>query len=189
MIDRQDFWILTFHLIRLKFVKRLIVLSGALVLAVVWNTQFCLAQENSATTDVSRIERLIKDSKLDFKTINNFFKVTFSITNQNRQQVVYARQTIQSYNSLEGFEVFTICWDSVTAPSNDFLVETFSRSFKFGGLVYEFPSETQSHYRIRYRTMAFMDTTGDRLKDICEIVASTGDDLEKKLNPGSEDKF
>jgi hypothetical protein len=144
------------------------------------------------STNVPVLEKTMTGANLVFEGIPDFWKVRYNITpgtptGSKRAQTVFIRKAAHDYNSLLVHEAFGLIYDSPTPPSDALMIETMSRRFSIGGIVYEVPSATQKNYRFRFKFDLPQDTQGPTLREYLEIIAATADDLEVKLNPGSGD--
>jgi len=144
------------------------------------------------STNVPVLEKAMTGASLVFESIPDFWKLRYNITpgtptGPKRAQTVFIRKSAFDYNSLLVHEAFGLIYDSPTPPSDALVIETMSRRFAIGGIVYEVPSSTQKNYRFRYKMDLPQDTQGQILREYLEIIAATADDLEVKLNPGSGD--
>ena len=141
------------------------------------------------STPTSPLEATLKDAKLSYTEIGNFYQLKYDFSDTKRKQTAYIRKMEESYNSLKVQEIFSICYDSKDTPSAELLQSVFQKRFAIGGLVLEAPSETQTNWRIRFRVTLTTSALPETLKEYLNLVAGTADNLEKELNPTQEDKL
>jgi hypothetical protein len=147
-----------------------------------------MVQSPAPQTEVS-LGTTLKDAKLSHTDIGNFYKLKYDFSDTKRSQVAYIRKAEESYNSLKVQEIFSQCYDKPEPPSAEVLQSAFQKRFTIGGLVLEAPSEKQANWRIRFRVTLATNALPETLKEYLKLVAGTADNLEKELNPGSEDKL
>jgi hypothetical protein len=135
------------------------------------------------------IDDLMKATKLIYKNLESFYSLKFDIPDSKRKQEVFVRKAGNEYRSLKVNEVFGLVWESDKPATTEQLLTIFQKRFKMGGLIYELPSATQKLYRIRYAVSMPLNSTPETAAFYINIAATTGDDVEKELNPGQEDKF
>ena len=147
-----------------------------------------MVQSPAPQTEVS-LEATLKDAKLSYTDIGNFYKLKYGFSDTKRSQIAYIRKVEESYNSLKVQEIFSLCYDKSDPPSSEQLQSIFQKRFSIGGLVLEAPSEKQANWRIRFRVTLATNALPETLKEYLNLVSGTADSLEKELNPGSEDKL
>lgn len=135
------------------------------------------------------VEDLLKAAKLIYSDMPNFFNLKFDISDSKRTHTVYVRKTTWEFRSLKNNEVYGLVWESAMAPTADQLLTIFQKRFKIGGLVYELPSEAQKLFRIRFSVWMPLNSSAQVASTYLSLVSTTGDEIEKELNPGKEDNF
>lgn len=121
--------------------------------------------------------------------IGGFVKIPYTITESQRKQAVYIRKSASEYRSLKVVEIYSLVWESDQEPSNEQVLKAAEIRFSVGHLVFEAPSESQPKYRYRFRVTVDSDITFPRLKAVLDVVAATGDGVEKQLSPDAGDVF
>lgn len=147
-------------------------------------------QSSPAQTTPPAIDPLggvLKASGLSFTDITRFYKLKFDYSDSKRSQYVYIRKAPETFRSLSVQEIYSLLYESPTAPSPEVLRKVFVKIFTIGGLVLEAPSAGQSMWRIRFRIDAPTVTTPERLKQYLLLAAGTADALEQELS--TEDKL
>ncbi len=135
------------------------------------------------------IDDLMKATTLKYKNLESFYSLKFNIADSSRKQEVFIRKAGNEYRSLKVNEVFGLVWESEKPATTEQLLTIFQKRFKIGGLIYELPSTAQKLYRIRYAVSMPLNSTPEAAAYCINVAATTGDDVEKELNPGQEDKF
>ena len=129
----------------------------------------------------------MKASAVVYDESRDFYNAKFSITGTKRNQVVYIRKSVFSYNSIDAQECFSQIYESKDRPSAELLLTLSQRTFTIGGLILEPPSDGITYWRIRFRCEIPTDSSPERVTSYLEMVASTADALELEFS--KEDKL
>ena len=131
----------------------------------------------------------LKAAELNYEDIGKYYKLRYNNSDTKRQQSVYIRKSVETYESISVREGYTLFYDSKDAPTSDQLIAVFQRRFTIGGVVLEAPSAAQPNWRLRFRIELPTDLTPIRLKQRLSLIQATGDDLERTFSPDKEDRF
>ncbi len=148
-----------------------------------------LLAAKAASPGLDPIGRTLARTKLRFEDIGAFHRIRFDDPKTGRSQTVYVRRTVEEFGSLRVQEAFSLCFDAASAPSTENLRTWFLERFAVGGLVLEAPGPAQERWRVRFRVALPCDARPQRLVEYLQIVQSTADELERKFQPGEEDRL